>query len=91
MQNGGQGSANRELKAELIMAVVGAVLTVLVIVLAILQISGIYKNAINICEPLMGVVMILQGIRSWKRSKVMAVISFAAALFIFVVAVTVLY
>ena len=90
MQNGGQGNTKKALKAELVLAVVGAVLTVIVIVLAILQISGTYKHAINICEPLMGVVMILQGIRSWKRNKVMSVISFAAALFIFAVAVTVL-
>lgn len=91
MQNGRQVKTGQIWKADIILAAVGSVLTLIVIVLALLQIGGIFEDAVNIYEPLMGVVMILQGIRSWKRNKLIAIASFAAAIFIFAVAAVVLF
>ena len=42
-----------------------------VIVLAALQLLGIWKNSINVYEPLIGVVLLLQAIYHWKRTELL--------------------
>ncbi len=66
--------------------IVGFISSIAVVVLAILGLTGVMKNAANIYMPLLGVTMIAQGIREWKTSKVVAIPSFAVAVFIAVVA-----
>ena len=44
------------------------------------------ENADNIFMPLLGVLMLTQGIREWNHSKTTAVLSIAVAIFIAIVA-----
>lgn len=57
-----------------------------IVVFVILGLTGVMKNADNIYMPLLGVSMLTQGIREWKNSKITAVLSFAVAVFIAIVA-----
>ena len=61
-----------------------------VIVLAALQLLGIWKNSINVYEPLIGVVLLLQAIYHWKKNRTVAIISLCAAGFIFTCAIVIL-
>ena len=66
------------------------VLSVAVIALAALQLLGIRENSINVCEPLIGVVLLLQAIYHWKKNRTVAIISLCAAGFIFACAIVIL-
>lgn len=72
---------------EKIVFIIGFFCSILVIIFGILQITGLLENAINIAQPLLGVVMVSQGILQWKKSKKVSVFSFAVAGFIFCVAI----
>ena len=61
------------------------VLSISVIVLAIMQITGLWNNAIYVFEPLMGVVMILNALNIYKYNKRAAFFNFAVAVFIFII------
>ena len=61
-----------------------------VIVLAALQLLGIWKNSINVYEPLIGVVLLLQTIYHWKKNRTVAIISLCAAGFIFACVIVIL-
>ncbi len=71
---------------EKISLVLGSICSVSVIVLGSLQLLGIWEKAINIFEPLLGVLMVTQGVLQWRRNKAVAVFSLCVAIFIFVVA-----
>lgn len=71
---------------EKISFILGSICSVSVIVLASLQLLGIWEKSINIFEPLLGVLMVTQGVLQWKKNKIVAVFSFCTAVFIFVVA-----
>jgi len=66
------------------------ILSVAVIALAALQLLGIWEDAINAYEPLIGVVLLLQAICHWKKNRTVAIISLCAAGFIFVCAFVIL-
>ena len=66
------------------------VLSVAVIVLAALQLLGIWEDAINVYEPLIGVVLLLQAKLFWKKNRKIAVIQLCAAGFIFTCAIVIL-
>ena len=51
------------------------VLSVAVIALAALQLLGIWEDSINVYEPLIGVVLLLQAIYHWKKNRSVAIIS----------------
>lgn len=71
---------------EKIAFILGSICSVSVIVLASLQLLGIWEEAINIFEPLLGVLMVTQGVLQWRKNKIVAVFSFCAATFILIVA-----
>ena len=60
------------------------ILSVAVIVLAALQLLGIWEDAINVYEPLIGVVLLLQAIYHWKKNRKIAVVQLCAAGFVFI-------
>ena len=66
------------------------ILSVAVIALAALQLLGIWENSINVYEPLIGIVLLLQAICHWKKNRTVAIISLCAAGFIFVCAFVIL-
>jgi len=66
------------------------VLSVAVIALAALQLLGIWEDAINVYEPLIGAVLLLQAIFHWKKNRTVAIVSLCAAGFIFACAVVIL-
>lgn len=78
-------------KFEKIACAVGIVSSIIVIVCAILQIFGVWKSAIVVCEIFMGISMISQAIMQWKSNKGIAIFSFCVAVFIFIVAIFVLF
>ena len=66
------------------------ILPVAVIVLAALQLLGIWENSINVYEPLIGVVLLLQAKLFWKKNRKIAIISLCAAGFILACAIVIL-
>ena len=71
---------------EKIAFILGSICSVSVIVLASLQLLGIWDKAIDIFEPLLGVLMVTQGVLQWRKNKKVAIFSFCVAVFIFIVA-----
>ena len=66
------------------------ILSVAVIVLAALQLFGIWEDAINVYEPLIGVVLLLQAKLFWKKNRKIAVVQLCAAGFVFICAFVIL-
>ena len=66
------------------------ILSVAVIALAALQLLGIWENSINVYEPLIGVVLLLQAKLFWKKNRSVAIISLCAAGFVFICAFVIL-
>lgn len=72
-----------------ILSVCTIILNIIIVVLAIVQLTGYCDNAINVFEPLIGVVLLLQAIQNWKKNRTVAIVSLCASLFIFGVAIAV--
>lgn len=68
-----------------ILTIFGLIIAVSVVILAILQISGIWKNSIYVFLPLAGMLMLIQTIENWKKNKGVACFSLFTALFLFIV------
>lgn len=66
------------------------ILSAAVIVLAALQLLGIWENSINVYEPLVGVVLLLQAKLFWKKDRKIAVMQLCAAGFVFICAFVIL-
>ena len=66
------------------------VLSVAVIVMAALQLFGIWEDSINVYEPFVGVVLLLQAKLFWKKNRKIAVIQLCAAAFVFICAFVIL-
>jgi len=62
-----------------------------VVVLAVLQIVGVWKEAVDICIPLLGVIMLCQAYTQWKTNRKSAYVSIAAAVIILICAVAVFF
>lgn len=67
---------------EKVLSVVGSICSISIIILACIQIFGIWENAIDVLEPFLGLLMLIQAIRNWKKNKVVAIVSLCAAIFI---------
>lgn len=68
-----------------------AVLSVLVAVFAFLQLIGVWKNAVFVFEPMLGVVLLLQAIQEWKRNRSLSIVSLCASVLLFSTAALVLF
>ena len=66
------------------------ILSVAVIVLAALQLLGIWEDSINVYEPLVGVVLLLQAKLLWTKNRKIAVMQLCAAGFVFICAFVIL-
>ena len=78
-------------KYEKVAFIVGTVSSIIVIILAMLQILGVWNSAIIVCEIFMGISMISQAILQWKTNKRIAIFSLCVAVFIFSVAIFLLF
>lgn len=67
--------------------IIGLISAALVIVFGILQLAGVFENAIAFCEIFMGIVLAAQAVLQRKKSKGIAIFSLSVAVFIFAVAV----
>ena len=74
-----------------ILTIFGLIISITIIVLALMQIFNIWDKAINVFEPLLGVLMIIQAIENWKTSRATAYFSLFVAIFIFLVAIIILF
>lgn len=63
--------------------------TVAIVAAVILQLNGTYPKAVNMAVPLLGLLMLLQGIAEWKTNRAAAWLSFCAAGFILIAALAV--
>ena len=72
-----------------VMIIVRIVASIGVMVLAALQLLGVWDKAINLAAPLIGVVLLIQSIQEWKQHRGIAVFGLCAALFIFGCAIVV--
>lgn len=65
------------------------ILSISVIILATLSLVSNWQDAINITEPLLGLLMLIQTLQFWKYNKAVAIFSLIAAIFILGVAIVV--
>ena len=75
--------------ADKVMIAVRMIASIGVIVLALLQLFGVWEQAINVTTPLMGVVLLVQSIQEWKQRRGVAIFSLCAALFVLACAIVV--
>lgn len=61
--------------------------SVFIIILALMQLIGIWDKAIDIFEPLLGILMIIQAMENWIKNRRLAIFSLCAALFVFACAI----
>jgi len=71
--------------------IISIIASLSVVVLAILQIFEIWKYAINVCMPLMGVVNLCQAYLQWNTSRRIAYFSIGTATFIFICSIVVFF
>ncbi len=69
-----------------ILTIIRLVTSILVIVFALLQLLKIWDKAIYVAAPLVGVVLLIQGIQEFKDNRSVAIFSFGCSLFIFICA-----
>ena len=81
---------NNMTKRDKIINVLIIILSVAVIVLAALQLLGIWENSINVYEPLIGVVLLLQAKLLWTKNRKIAVMQLCASGFVFICAFVIL-
>ena len=82
-----KGVWRQESTSKKVLTIISVICSIIIIVLAGMQILGIWENAINVFEPLLGVVILIQSIQKWKKNKVLAIFSLCTAIFIFLVAI----
>ncbi len=75
---------------EKVLSLMGVICSISIIILVIIRVLNIWKYAINVFEPLLGLLMLIQGCQSLRKNKIVAIFSFGVAIFIFLVAVFIL-
>ena len=83
-------TCNQKQRNEKILTVLGLICSISIIIFAVLQILDIWNRTIDLIEILLGVLMLIQTIQNWKRNRKVALISLAAAIFIFSISIFVL-
>lgn len=66
------------------LSIIGIILAFAVLILAVLQMAGILKNAVVIFVPLMGLLMLVQAMQMWKNRRVVAILCIVVAVFLFI-------
>lgn len=74
-----------------ILTILGLIISLTIIVLAFMQIFNIWDKAINVFEPLLGALMIIQAIENWQTNRSTAYFSLFVAIFMFIVAIIILF
>ena len=72
------------MKHEKALFAVRIALSAVVILLAALQLLGVWENALQFAVPLLGVSLLLQSVTEWNTHRAAAVLGLCAAAFIFV-------
>lgn len=65
-----------------VLQIVQILLSAVVIILCILQLSGVWTGAINVVEPLMAVVMLIMSWQYRTYNKLMSLFCLAVAIFV---------
>ena len=68
-----------------VMLIIRIVLSIIVVILASLQLCGAVEQAIDYAVPLLGVFLLILSIQEWKQHRGSAILSICLALFIFIV------
>jgi len=71
--------------------VLSLTLSVLVILFATMYLTGRWQGAINMTEPLLGLVMFIQALQFWKYNRFTSIFSLIAGLLILVVFMVVFF
>ena len=74
-----------------IVTIISILTSLSVVVLAVLQIFDIWNQAINICVPLMGIIMLCQAYIQWNTCRKVAYFSIGTAIFVFICAIVVFF
>lgn len=64
---------------------VGVIASVVIFILAILQLTGVWEDAAYLYMPLIGVIMLIQTAEYIKKNKTVAYLSLTVAVFVFAV------
>jgi hypothetical protein len=65
--------------------------SITVIVLALLQLLGVWNNAVRIYMPLTALVMLIQAKELWNKSRTAAIVNLCAAIFIAIICILILF
>ena len=63
--------------------IISLCLSFIIVIFAVLQMSGSYDKASNICVPLLGLLLLIQAMQLYKTRKVAAVLCIVCAVIIF--------
>jgi len=74
-----------------VITTVSILVSLSVVVLAVLQIFDVWRQAANVYMPLMGVTMLCQAYMQWNNSRKVAYFSIGTAVFIFICAMVVFF
>lgn len=73
------------------LTLIGVAICLAIIILAISQMIGKFRNAMLIYEPLLGVLILIQALLYRKYNKVVAVFSLCVSIFIFFISYLVIF
>lgn len=73
-----------------ILTVIGLIASVSVMILAVLQLAGVWEQAAYAYEPLVGVAMLVQAAENRKKNRGVACLSLIAAIVVFAATIVVL-
>jgi hypothetical protein len=74
-----------------IFTVIGLIISITIVILALLQIFNVWDKAINIFEPLLGLLMLIQAIENWNTNTSVAYFSLFAAIFVLIMSILILF
>ena len=74
-----------------LLTVTGIACSVAVIVLALLQLLGVWSDAVRVYMPLTALVMLIQAVENWKRNRTVAVINLCASIFVAITCILILF
>lgn len=82
-----KGILSQKNTGEKVLSVISAICSIIIIVLACMQIFTIWENTINVLEPILGILILIKVIQNWKKNKVVAILNLCVSIFIFLVCI----